>query len=343
MNKSAVVGFAVGVAVFVVLAGGYFALGALNRATVAPITTIEERPARTVAQPTPPPPAQPAPDDARLSLIRTVDTAAYAPGAPVDVTITIEGRHGDKVRALGLIEQVPEGWTFDGIVQGERPDLSPPQGRASQLEFAWFNIPEFPTTFTYRINTAQGDTAPQTIKGEVLYRTHGPEYRSEAVATVLAPDAQAPAAPAGAVAVAPESAPTDASETGEALAIVRSVPKGGYVPGEPLEVAITLTYGRRKSDPVTAIAVVEVLPEGWTFESVSGGAAPTLAPQSGATGEINFIWVTPPAWPATFTYRVHVPENESGTRVLSGLSLYRTSGGEIRTPPAVTELAPVAP
>ena len=343
MNKSAVVGFIVGVVLFVVLASGYFALGALKRATDVAVTKSEERPARSITQPTPRPPAQPAPDDARLSLIRTVETATYAPGAPVDVTVTIEGQHGEKVRALGLVEHLPQGWAFDSIVHGDRPDLSPPQGRATVLEFAWFNIPEFPATFTYRINTARSDSAPQTIKGEVLYRTHGPEYRSDAVATVLAPDTQTPAAPQVAVTVASESAPASASETGEALAISRAVPAGGYIPGETLEAVVTLTYGRAKSDPVTAIAVVEVLPEGWDFDSVVGGAAPTLVPQPGARGEINFIWVTPPTWPATFTYRVRVPENESGVRVISGHSLYRTSGGEIHTPPAITELNPLSP
>lgn len=347
MNKTAIVGFSIGVVLFIVVVGGYLTLGVMSRATNVAITKSEEReapvtPAATqTTQRTQRVLPQPEPDDAQLSLVRTVETAAYAPGAPIEVTITIEGQHGDKVRALGLIENVPEGWTFDDIVAGDRPDLSPPQGRGALLEFAWFNIPEFPTTFTYRVNTTSGDAAPQTIKGEILFRTHGPEYRSKPVATVLAPDAKSAGAPAPAK--ASQTAAAARPETGEPLAIARSVSGGGYVPGETLEATITLTYGRAQSDPVTAIAVVEVLPEGWTFESVSGSANPTLAPQPGATGEINFIWVTPPQWPATFTYRVRVPENESGARALSGHSLYRTSGGELRTPPALTEMTAAVP
>jgi len=145
------------------------------------------------------------------------------------------------------------------------------------------------------------------------------------------------AAPATAPA-APAAPPTP---SGEGFSLGRNIAAGGYTPGQPLDVELVMNYGA--SDPVTAVAIQETLPAGWTFEKVTGGAAPVISRKPGAEGVLSFVWINVPSLPASFTYAARVPDGESGVKQLSGEARYRTSGPEERSAPVVTELKPLTP
>lgn len=341
MNKSAVVGFLVGIIAILVIGTVLLISSRTPQPKVVAPNVVQETQA-----PVAPPVTSPAAKDlAPTTLLLSRSIAAdgvYQPGAPVDVTLTLTSEGDDPVRAMGVVEHLPDGWTFDSVVSGDRPDLTPPRGRDATLEFVWFNIPKFPTTFTYRLNVAPAAQGRHDITGEALYRTSGPEFRSPMVSTVVSmSETAAPAAstPASAPA-APEAAPAKAP-SGAGFTLSRSIAAGGYMPGQPLDVELVMNYG--SSDPVTAVAVVETLPAGWAFEKVTGGAAPVVSPKAGDQGMISFVWINVPSWPASFTYTARVPDGESGVKQLSGEARYRTSGPEERSAPVVTELKPLTP
>jgi hypothetical protein len=119
--------------------------------------------------------------------------------------------------------------------------------------------------------------------------------------------------------------------------VAHTVAAGGYTPGQPLEISTTLNYAG--TEPLAALAFVATLPEGWTFDKVSGGAAPAVAPAAGKTGNATFIWVEVPALPATVTYTVNVPATDAGPRTLSGKAAYRTTGGQMEGPAGAIEIS----
>ncbi len=228
MNKSAMFGFAIGVVVFVLLITGYFMTSGVPKPAVKPGVKTPPAPVRTATPASPAKPLQrpkapvtpasatPSASDTKLTMMRELaNGGAYQKGGTMDVTLTLASSGADPVRAMGVVENLPDGWTFDSVISPERPDLSPPKGRDKKLEFAWFNIPQFPATFTYRIKAAETMDGTRELSGEALYRTNGPELRSPEIVSILTPGAPAPAAapapaPTPAPAAAPAPAPTPA-------------------------------------------------------------------------------------------------------------------------------------
>jgi len=203
MNKSALlglVGFLVGIGVI----AGAVLLMQRGGETPAPKTAAEpatpapKPPTSAARQPNEPAPAPtPAEGPSELTLTRNIaNNGAFTPGEPVDVTVTLAIGAGEDIRALGLQEDVPEGWTFDSIVDGQHPDLAPSEGRGERLEFAWFRIPKFPTSFTYRLNTPAEADGGAAISGQAIYRTNGPELRSNVAKSMLREPGANPRPPA---------------------------------------------------------------------------------------------------------------------------------------------------
>ncbi len=116
---------------------------------------------------------------------------------------------------------------------------------------------------------------------------------------------------------------------GTGVRMARSVAPGGYRSGQPLEVIVSLDHDGK--DKVTALAVVERLPQGWTFQEVSGGAKPVIMPSKGAAGELTFVWVQVPSFPCTVSYRVVPAPEVTGPQELQGQAVYRQLGPEQRT------------
>lgn len=360
MNKS-VLGFLVGIVLIAVMVIGF--LMVTQEGEEAPAPTAQTT-APSVAATQPPqrvdrtPAATPTPlDGVTLSMERSLGgDGSYSPGGTVDVTITLNAEGaGEPVRAMGIEESIPAGFTYDGVVSDKRPDLAPPAGRSNRVEFAWFNIPDFPSSFTYRLRANADASGTANITGQTLYRTSGPELRTEVLTTPLTPAGEATAAAATpAAATTPEvtttpeinaaptpapqpSIPASVSQLAEGqLSMTRSA--GGYTPGAPVEVTVSLDF--EGDAEVSTLAMLETLPPGWTFASVSGEGAPTIKPQEGKEGNLAFIWMTPPTLPVSFSYTVNAPGDAEGTVRLSGTGVWSTGGLERNTDAVITELSP---
>jgi hypothetical protein len=120
-----------------------------------------------------------------MVMTRTVSSTEYVPGGTLDVTITLYYYDTATVTALGLREGFEEGWTYVGWLSGTEVDIEPDFGDGPLLDFAWVTPPELPVTFTYRVRTPQNAEGEAVIAGQGLYRTDGPEYRSNMCSTHL--------------------------------------------------------------------------------------------------------------------------------------------------------------
>ncbi|MBP8130402.1 MAG: hypothetical protein KA184_12555 [Candidatus Hydrogenedentes bacterium] len=343
-------------------------------------------PALQTAQQRPPAATDAAPQHtpARLFLTREVQTGRYQPGGTVDVKLSFLKEGSEPVTAMGMEETLPEGWTFEGFAsqEGALPDIKRVVG--NKVEFAWFNIPQYPATFSYRLRAPQDASGAQDIAGEALYRTSGNEQRTGLIVTPLemgeaaaasaaapvteaqpaampetaltpSPAAATPGTPAESSAqeapgeaASPESAVPEAAKAEEAAAapvtsgitIVQGAANSSFKPGETVQVDVELGYSG--AEAVTAVGLQTVLPDGWTFEAVTGGNAPTVAPQQGRAGVLEFAWIEVPQWPAKFSYTVRVPESESASREIATTALYHTSGDLVTTEQARLPLSMAA-
>src|SRR5690606_10820304 len=86
------------------------------------------------------------------------------------------------------------------------------------------------------------------------------------------------------------------------VVLQRSFPGGdSYTPGATRDITVTMQHAG--TNPVTAIGLRERLPQGWTFDRLVSGAQPvSVVPQS-PDGSTEFLWLSVPAFPFTFTYR----------------------------------------
>lgn len=120
-----------------------------------------------------------------------------------------------------------------------------------------------------------------------------------------------------------------------------------YAPGALFQIAVTIAAAGEGT--INAMGLRETVPAGWTLAGVEAsiGDPPDIASPAGASGVLEFAWITPPALPHTFAYTLAVPEGESGRKYFHGALEYRTTGGALFAAPLVTEtegpaaLAPV--
>ena len=308
---------------------------------------------KEVAETMPEPPKIPQPSKVtptKLTLLRTVpDAVAYADKEVLDVMVRIEQREGnDPVRAMGMQEEIPAGYALESFDGPRQPDVKPPAGTRGTLEFAWFQFPEgfFPADFSYKIKKVGDPGATPQFSGQALYRTSGEELRTDVVKSLLgtgagsepapAPAAPAPADPAAAPAATPAEAP--AAVAAEAAApmpdpisvpvsvdanvmLGRAAKSPAYTPGTPIEVDVVLEY--EGTATLGAVAVVDKLPPGWTFEGVAGANVPPIKPAQGAQGNLSFIFIDVPTFPATFTYTVKPSADSAGEQQIKGKVVYR--------------------
>jgi len=103
------------------------------------------------------------------------------------------------------------------------------------------------------------------------------------------------------------------------------------LPGHPVSggsVDVSVTVGYSGTGIIASLALAEVVPGGWTFDSVLSTPSPVIKPLGGTTGTLEFSWVSIPSLPHTFTYRLIAPNDETAPRTFSGTAAYRTSGPE---------------
>ena len=123
-----------------------------------------------------------------MVMTRTVSSTEYAPCGTLEVTVTLYYYDTPLVKALGLREEFPEGWTYVESPPESEVSVEPSAGEGPVMDFAWVNPPEFPLTFTYSVRAPQGAEGQAVIGGQARYRTEGPEYRSNSVTTYLTED-----------------------------------------------------------------------------------------------------------------------------------------------------------
>ena len=239
----------------------------------------------------------------------------YIPGQPITVEVTLTKTGQKAVTALSFSDTVPAGWAFESVGGANPPNLGPAAGDTGPgpLEFVWFAIPSFPASFSYVITPPADADAEGCFEGIVEFRTDGGAEFSPADLVCL--DAQP----------------------------CMSFSRGGdsfYSPGAQVSISVTLESSC--TDAITALALQETVPAGWEFVSASGPGAPNLSPPAGTAGPgpLEFVWFSIPVFPATFTYVLEVPLDESAlTASITGKVLYRLGGGQLETDVVETPLS----
>jgi hypothetical protein len=142
-----------------------------------------------------------------ITLTRQIAGNSYTPGQPLAVELTLTHEGQERVTALAITEDLPENWAFASITGGQAPTVSPPERATGTLNFIWVNVPEFPFTVSYLIDTTEQPGGPAEIKGKAIYRKLGPELQTEEITTALSPvAASATEAPAPVPVVVDETA-----------------------------------------------------------------------------------------------------------------------------------------
>ncbi len=80
---------------------------------------------------------------------------------------------------------------------------------------------------------------------------------------------------------------------------------------------------------VTALGYRVTLPEGWEYVYAGGNNAPSISPEEGTKGLLEFAWINIPQNGVEFTYTVRVPEHEIINKFVSPQILYRYDKGEL--------------
>jgi PKD repeat protein len=117
----------------------------------------------------------------------------YTAGGTVDFTLTLEYLGAEDVSALGIQEDLPDGWTFDQIVNtsaSQSPQIKDPsESTSGNLEIFWVDTPDLtgPLTVTYRVNAPAAASDTVVFTGTTIFRTTGSEIRSNVETTMLAP------------------------------------------------------------------------------------------------------------------------------------------------------------
>lgn len=120
---------------------------------------------------------------------------AYVPGETVAITLTITGQGMEGVRALGLEEQIPEGWTLVSVREyaGDPPQVQPVPGMEPPFEFAWITPPALPCVFTYTVQVPGNAWGQQQLYGILEYRLDlGAEQMPPTVTEIMGPEPQPP-------------------------------------------------------------------------------------------------------------------------------------------------------
>ena len=109
-----------------------------------------------------------------------------------------------------------------------------------------------------------------------------------------------------------------------------------FTPGDTISITVEIEV--RSDVDITAIGLVETVPEGWTYISAASnsGPLPTLRPSAGSDGTLYFVWITPPRFPSSFTYSLGVPISQDGTQPISGHVEYREGSGSQETTETLT-------
>lgn len=244
---------------------------------------------------------------------------AFVPGGTMTVTVTITAEDGGDISAIGLSEEVPEGWSFvSASGQGTQlPAILPAEGATGTLGFIWIAVPGLPCTFSYTLAVPEDASGPASIRGTVnYYEDAGLLASDESVTHVAAANN-----PAG-------------------VELDRNV--GAFTPGGTLEVTVVIRAD--DSGAISALGLNETVPEGWRYQSRTGesGQSPAVGPAAGDSGTLEFLWITVPEFPCTFTYTLSVPEGATAPATIEGMVNYYEDAGLLTSDATVTTVGGLA-
>lgn len=101
--------------------------------------------------------------------------------------------------------------------------------------------------------------------------------------------------------------------------------------GEVVTVTASVTYAGTPG----AMGWSVTLPAGWSYVATSGPNVPSIAPQEGATGTLEWAYTDAPAGAARFSFSVKAA-GKPGTQQVSGKALLRADGKQ-----TTAEAAPI--
>lgn len=121
-----------------------------------------------------------------------------------------------------------------------------------------------------------------------------------------------------------------------AITVTRQVtPSGGYTPGGPLLVSVTVN----SDTPLSVIGLEERLPNGWLYEGYISGEEPKTEPfAEGNNGVWEFSWFLPTPQHFSFSYQVRPPASHFGTKEISGQAIGRFNEQEMLSPIHITRV-----
>lgn len=142
--------------------------------------------------------------------------------------------------------------------------------------------------------------------------------------------------------IAQETDPDSTEDPNPAGLILQRDHAAEFVGGEELIVQVAIAAA--DDQPLFALGLYETIPTGWTFEGlyVDAGPAPDILPPQGATGVLEFGWVSP-AVPVQLRYALRIPPRDEGARFITGQVEYRLESDPRRnSAPLLTQLEGVA-
>lgn len=134
--------------------------------------------------------------------------------------------------------------------------------------------------------------------------------------------------------MAPARAQDESDDPNPLLFSVTHSGPARYVPGQPVEIVVTITASNDGS--LTALGLIDGGPQTWTYAGARpiSGDLPAVVPAVGAAGTFEFAWIAmPEVFPYSFAYTLNVPAEATGTATIQGQAQYRTSGGRQLAPP----------
>ncbi|MFP4502339.1 MAG: PKD domain-containing protein [Candidatus Hydrogenedentota bacterium] len=239
-------------------------------------------------------------------------------GEPVHTEdLTVEVTLGDEdavYDGVSVIAEVPRGYTYLDVA-GDEANLPPTvrdQPECRRVEFYWPGEMAMPFTFSYSLAMPEGARPyASSVSGVVLLDVDGTIHTTRFMDMFLVSDY-----------VGDDPIP---------MQMTRAFPEEDmYTPGERFLVELTADY--TGAGTLTALAMTDTVPRGWTYDGLAAGTTvqPAIAGSRPSEPEtMNFMWIQIPAFPLSLQYYVIPALDSAGPQEFSGHVEYRESGGPL--------------
>ncbi len=119
-----------------------------------------------------------------VTVTPSATTYAAAGGT---ITFTVTFQFTQSLSTLGMQITAPSGWAFGELGGTNRPQVAPTRGTTGTFDFAYFNVPTSPASFTFTATYGGGLTGNQTFSGilAILRTQEGEPIRPTASNIVL--------------------------------------------------------------------------------------------------------------------------------------------------------------